>query len=90
MAMADEEGWFERLTYTWWGYFVLSLIFAVFSLFIYWHISWIESQGGGRVWWLLALVYSWAGKIGTVLVCAVPAAIFAITGVVKFLHRNEE
>jgi len=89
--MADEEeGWFERLTYTWWGCLVLALMFSGFALFIYWYISGVEAQGGGRVWWLFALVYNWAGKIGTILCAAVPAVLFAIAGIVKFMGRNED
>ena len=60
---------------------------AVFALLLYWYIGSIEARGGGRVHWIVALVYNWAGKTGTVLLFGIPGAIFAIIGIWKLVSR---
>lgn len=90
MAKDDDDGLFERLTTVWWGCFILAAFFFGLALLTYWHISGIEERGGGRVNWWVALIYDWAGKLGTVLLFAIPGSIFAILGIVRLIKDDEE
>jgi hypothetical protein len=89
MAQQEEEGLWERLMRVWWGYLLIAGFFLGIAQVCYWYISMIEDRGGGRVHWIVALVYNWAGKTGTVLLFAIPGAIFAFIGVWKLISRNE-
>ncbi len=93
MADKDEEGFLDRMMHVWWGHLVVAAICFGLALLVYWYISGVEARGGGRVHWLVALVYNWAGLTGTVLIFAVPGAILLITGIVKFardIGRRDE
>ena len=69
------------------GRMVFCMLVAFFgiALLCYWHISSIEERGGGRVHWLVGLVYNWAGKTGTVLLFAIPGALCALVGIWKLV-----
>jgi len=90
MADNDEDNLAERLMKLWWGNLLLAMFFFGLASLVYWYISSIEARGGGRVHWIVALVYNWAGKIGTVLLFAIPGTIFAIVGIWQLLANRGE
>jgi hypothetical protein len=86
----DDEGLFHRLMQVWWSYLIIAVFFFGIALLCYWLISNIEERGGGRVNWLVALAYHWAGKVGTALLFAIPGAIFALIAVWKLVSGSED
>ena len=88
--MADQQSWFYRLTYTWWGCLLLALICTSLAIYNYWYISGIEAQPGRRPWGVIGFLYEVAGKTGTVLFMAIPAGTFAIAGIVMLIRREKD
>ena len=89
MADQEEDGLFERLMRVWWGHLIVAAFFFGLAALCYWYISKIEAQGGGRIHWLVALVYNWAGKMGTVILFAIPGTIFALIGIWKLVAAGK-
>lgn len=90
MADKDDGDWWDQLSKSWWGCIILGGILNAIAMFYYIHITHIEEKGGGRVLWIVAIIYNWAGKIGAVLLFAVPGAIFVLVGIWKLLSGGED
>ena len=89
MAEQEEEGLMDYLLQSWWGCLIVAAFFFGLAGVVYWYIGSIEERGGGRVNWIVALVYNWAGKIGTVCIFAIPGGIFALMGIWKLVSSGK-
>jgi hypothetical protein len=86
----DDHDFWQNWHKVWWGHLLFAALFLGLALFYYWHISAIEARGGGRAWWVVAIIYNWAGKWGSVLLFAIPGTILLFTGLWTFLKRDDE
>jgi hypothetical protein len=57
---------------------------------VYFHLTELEEAGGGRINVWLAVVYTFFGKWGCVLLFFVPGVLFAVLGVCNVLGVLDE
>ncbi|MCI0463124.1 MAG: hypothetical protein L0Z62_39765, partial [Gemmataceae bacterium] len=90
-SMADDDyDFWKNWHRVWWGHLIIAAFLLGLALLVYWYISGVESRGGGRVHWIVALVYNGAGKAGTVLLFAIPGGILLVTGLWKLFARTDD
>ena len=91
MADDDDRSFGNNWYKVWWGHLLIAIFLLGIALFLNIYIAYAEAQGGRfRVHWLIALLYSWAGKTGTVLIFAIPGGILLITGFWKLLAGGDD
>ena len=83
----------EKTEIVWWHMFLAGALFFAGAAFVYWYISDLEQGGrGGRIHWLLAILYKWGGKwlcVGFVALFGVAFTAAGIVALVKKAQVNE-
>jgi hypothetical protein len=75
----------------WWQWLLYGLFFFGLSGLAYWYINGKEHEGGRfKLWWLLALVYAWLGKVGVTAVVAGIGALCLIVAVIQLATRSRQ
>jgi len=73
----------------WWGFFLIGLFFVVVSIWLFFDLVNLETEGGTRqVHWAMSLIYQWFGKWGV----ALPPFLFGLGflggGVFRLLQKR--
>lgn len=74
----------------WWHMMGIGALFFAGAVFIWFYITNIEEGGGGgRIHWLLAVLYRWGGKWLCVAVVAVFGVGFTAAGVAALIKKSQ-
>ncbi|HKN57190.1 MAG TPA: hypothetical protein VJX66_32190 [Amycolatopsis sp.] len=75
----------------WWQWLLYALLSFGLSGAAWWWLTQKEREGGRfKLWWVLALVYHFLGKVGVSAVLAAVGLLFLIAAVYQFAHRTRE
>ena len=85
---ADDE---EEKGDGWWIRILSGLFFFALSGVAYWWINKQEQEGGRfKIWWVLALVYHWLGKVGVSAVIAALGVLCVIVGLFELALKSRQ
>ena len=69
----------------------IPLVFFALSGLAYWWINKKEQEGGRfKLWWVLALVYHWLGKVGVSGVLAGIGVLSLLIGVIRIVAKSRQ
>ncbi len=74
-----------------WSFVGYSVVFFALSGLAYWWINKKEQEGGRfKLWWVLALVYHWLGKVGVSGVLAGIGVLSLLIGVIRIVAKSRQ